>query len=37
MYIVTIINNGVETIINHVSSNISDRITGTIKQGNETA
>ena len=33
MYIVTIINNDVETIINHVSSNISDRITGTIKQG----
>ncbi len=33
MYIVTIINNGVETIINHVSSNIYDRITGTIKQG----
>ena len=33
MYIVTIINNDVETIINHVSANISDRITGTIKQG----
>ena len=33
MYIVTIINNDVETIINHVSANSLDRITGTIKQG----
>lgn len=33
MYIVTIINNSVETIINHVSADSPDRITGTIKQG----
>ncbi|MDY3960163.1 phage tail protein [Romboutsia timonensis] len=33
MYIVTIINNNIETIINHVSADSPDRITGTIKQG----
>lgn len=34
MYLVTIINNGLETIINHVSTNNkTNRISGTIKQG----
>ena len=33
MYLVTIINNGVETAINEVSTNTSNRISGTIKQG----
>lgn len=33
MYIVTIINDNVETIINHVYADSSYRITGTIKQG----
>ena len=33
MYIVTIINNNIETIINHVSADSPDRITGTIKLG----
>ena len=33
MYLVTIINNGVETTINEVSTNSDNRISGTIKQG----
>ena len=33
MYLVTIINNGVETAINEVSTNTENRISGTIKQG----
>ena len=33
MYLVTIENNGVETVINEVSTNSSNRISGTIKQG----
>ena len=33
MYLVTIINNGVETAINEVSTNTDNRISGTIKQG----
>ena len=33
MYLVTIINNGVETVINEVSTNTDNRISGTIKQG----
>lgn len=33
MYLVTIINNSVETVINEVSTNTDNRITGTIKQG----
>lgn len=34
MYLVTIINNNIETVINHVSTNNkSNRISGTIKQG----
>ena len=33
MYLVTIINNGVETVINEVSTNTNNRISGTIKQG----
>ena len=33
MYLVTIENNGVETIINEVSTNTDNRISGTIKQG----
>ena len=33
MYLVTIINNGVETVINEVSTNSNNRISGTIKQG----
>ena len=33
MYLVTIINNGVETVINEVSTNTENRISGTIKQG----
>ena len=33
MYLVTIINNGVETAINEVSTKTDNRISGTIKQG----
>lgn len=33
MYLVTIENNGVETVINEVSTNSNNRISGTIKQG----
>lgn len=33
MYLVTIINNGVETVINEVSTSSDNRISGTIKQG----
>ena len=33
MYLVTIINNGVETAINEVSTSTDNRISGTIKQG----
>lgn len=33
MYLVTIENNGVETIINEVSTNTNNRVSGTIKQG----
>ena len=33
MYLVTIENNGVETVINEVSTNTNNRISGTIKQG----
>lgn len=33
MYLVTIINNDVETVINEVSTNTDNRISGTIKQG----
>lgn len=33
MYLVSIINNNVETVINEVSTNTNNRITGTIKQG----
>lgn len=33
MYLVTIINNNVETIINEISTNTVNRISGTIKQG----
>ena len=33
MYLVTIINNNIETVINEVSTNTSNRISGTIKQG----
>ena len=33
MYLVTIENNGVETVINEVSTNTNNRVSGTIKQG----
>ena len=33
MYLVTIINNDVETVINEISTNTNNRISGTIKQG----
>lgn len=33
MYLVTIINNDVETVINEVSTNTNNRVSGTIKQG----
>ena len=33
MYLVTIENNGVETVINEVSTNTDNRVSGTIKQG----
>lgn len=33
MYLVTIINNNVETVINEVSTNTNNRVSGTIKQG----
>lgn len=33
MYLVTIINNNIETIINEISTNTPNRISGTIKQG----
>ena len=33
MYLVTIVNNGVETVINEVSTSTDNRISGTIKQG----
>ena len=33
MYLVTIINNGVETAINEVSTNTKNRVSGTVKQG----
>ena len=33
MYLVTIENNGVETVINEVSTNANNRVSGTIKQG----
>ena len=33
MYLVTIMNNGVETVINEVSTNTDNRVSGTIKQG----
>ena len=34
MYLVTIVNNNIETVINHVSTNNkANRISGTIKQG----
>ena len=33
MYLVTIINNDVETVINEISTNTNNRVSGTIKQG----
>ena len=33
MYLVTIMNNNVETVINEVSTNTNNRVSGTIKQG----
>lgn len=33
MYLVTIINNNVETVINEISTNTPNRISGTVKQG----
>lgn len=33
MFVVTIINNGVETVINEPSTNTTNRVSGTIKQG----
>ena len=33
MYLITIENNGVETVINEVSTNTNNRVSGTIKQG----
>ena len=33
MYLVTIINNGVETAINEVSTNTKNKVSGTVKQG----
>lgn len=33
MYLVTIINNNIETVINEISTNTPNRISGTIKQG----
>ena len=33
MYLVTIINDNVETVINEISTNTNNRVSGTIKQG----